>query len=71
MTTKQIYNPHTAANPSDRFLAEVRNGGWIIDRSLKDTRVDAQKWLDNHTGTKISPAVLPVYSQMIKRWANK
>jgi len=68
---KQIYQPGICANPSDRWLAEVRDGGWLIDRAFFDTEPEAQTWLDNHTGEKMSKGVANEYLHMFHRWANK
>lgn len=68
--TKQLYNPNTFANPSDNYLGEVRNGGWLIDR-YKGSKDEVQAWLDNHNGTEVQSSVSNEYVHMIKRWANK
>lgn len=71
MKTFQIYEPQTCANPTDRYLAEIRSNGWLIDRFRAETREDAERWANEHKGEDISPKLIPSYVTMITKYQNK
>lgn len=69
--TFAVYDPNTGANPTDKYLAVVRNKGFIVDCQTENTRELATKWAEDYTKTMIADKVAPLYDSMLKRWANK
>jgi hypothetical protein len=68
--TYSIYNPRVAANPTDKYKAEIRHKGWAKDESLFDSEKEAHHWAKHHTG-KMSKGVAKQYIDMAHRWENK
>lgn len=68
---KTIYEPGIFANPGDRWLAEIRQGGWLWKRGFFDTEPQAQYWLDTTDTEQMSESVASEYVHMFHRWANK
>lgn len=69
--TYTVYNPGTCANMrEDKFRCEVRDGGWIADWNLFDTKAEAETWGANHNGA-MSKGAASAINDMVKRWANK
>lgn len=67
----RVFEPNTGGNPHpSKWSCEIREGGWIIDKSLHDTKEQAEKWGSRHTGD-MSYEVAAAYASMFKRWANK
>lgn len=69
MTTYQIYPPECCANNTHLYLCEVRENNMLIDRKRFINKRDAEIWGKTHPGKQMSENVLPVYLQMIKRYA--
>jgi hypothetical protein len=67
--TTQVYRPECAANPGSRWMGEVRNNGWLIDYTYKDTEEEINTWLKSYTGTEMAPKLFPVYADMIKKYS--
>jgi len=65
MITKRIYQPNCGANCSDRWLAEVREDGWLVNYSRHDTAPGAMAWLDKQNGD-MSPGVAGLYADVFK-----
>lgn len=68
--TRDIFPPQCGANPTDRWLAEIRKDGWLADRKRFDSEPEARTWADAHTG-EMSKGVAGEYMHMIHRWNNK
>lgn len=65
-----VYPPNCVANPSDKFLCEVRDGGWIADWRLFDDEVLANEWGKTHDGTMSKKAAGEIVA-MVQRHENK
>lgn len=68
---KTVYPPNICANPSDRWLAETRDGGWLMQFQRFDSEKAAYEWLATIEDTNMSEAVALEYAHMFHRWANK
>ena len=65
-----VYQPNVGANPTSRFSAQIRKGGWAIDEQLFDTYAEAVAWAQKHTG-RMSRGVASQYLDMFHRYATK
>lgn len=68
---KNVYEPNCGANPSTRFLAEVREDGWLINRAFFNSEADARTWLENQDGIEMDKQTALEYLRMFKRYENK
>lgn len=67
----EVYPPNCLANPHpDKWLCEIRDGGWIADWKLHDSEQAAQAWGAGHDGTT-APKANKAIADMAVRWANK
>lgn len=67
----RVSEPNTVGNPHpDKWLCEVRDGGWIADWQRFDTKEQAEEWGKNHNGETAQKASQAI-AEMAKRWANK
>jgi len=65
MIKKQVYPPNCGANCSDRWLAEVRENGWLMSFSRHDTKQAAESWLENQGG-ELSAGAAGLYADVFK-----
>jgi hypothetical protein len=66
-----VYPPWCAANPSDSWLCEIRQGGFIHDWNHLDSAEAAEFWGANYSNEEISPKASALIVSMVHRWANK
>lgn len=48
--TREIFEPMTAANPTNKWSAQIRKDGWARDEKLFDSEEEARSWADRHNG---------------------
>ncbi len=66
--TKKIYPPECGANASHRWLAEVRENGWLMSYGRFDTERETQNWLNMQTGA-MNKAAADFYLLIMKEKA--
>jgi len=64
--TKRVLIPEIGANPSPRYLAEVRLNGWLINHCYFDSELEAQSWLEKQDGETMSLQTALFYLKVIK-----
>ena len=68
--TFDVFQPHCAANSTDKFSAEIRKNGWALDEQRFESYAEAVAWAQNHAG-KMSRGVAQQYLSMFHRYATK
>ena len=62
--TKKVWPPMCGANPCGRFLAEVREDGWIMAHAYFNTQQEGEAWLETQSG-EMDKRTAKVYADVI------
>ena len=68
--TGKVYPPECAANPSQKWSAEIRKDGWAWEEKFFDSEKEAEDYVKNFTGD-MSKGVATQYADVIKRHSNE
>jgi hypothetical protein len=66
----QVYAPRVQSNPTNRWLTEIRLGGFIVDWKRFKTEGEARGWGSLHNGT-VSQVAANEFANVIRRWLYK